>query len=150
MIKVVYGDLIKMAKEGKFTCIVHGCNCQKIMGAGIALQIKHEFPEACGADLKTITGDMDKLGTVSYYHYLDKNLTVVNAYTQYDPGPFASLDHVKNCLVEIKERFGNTKMKFGLPLIGCGIGGLNWEHVQPIISEVLKDEDVTVVKYRKE
>ena len=48
--KKVYGDLIEMAEHGDFDVIVHGCNCFCTMGAGIALQIKHHFPEAYYAD----------------------------------------------------------------------------------------------------
>jgi O-acetyl-ADP-ribose deacetylase (regulator of RNase III) len=51
--KVVTGDLLKLALEGHFDVIVHGCNCQCAMGAGIALSIKNQFPEAYEADLRT-------------------------------------------------------------------------------------------------
>jgi len=40
MIRYVDGDLVQMAKEGKFDVIAHGCNCFCAMGAGIAPQIK--------------------------------------------------------------------------------------------------------------
>jgi O-acetyl-ADP-ribose deacetylase (regulator of RNase III) len=35
MINISYidGDLIKLAKEGKFDVIAHGCNCHSTMGA---------------------------------------------------------------------------------------------------------------------
>ena len=32
----VEGNLIDLALEGRFDLIAHGCNCHKIMGAGIA------------------------------------------------------------------------------------------------------------------
>jgi O-acetyl-ADP-ribose deacetylase (regulator of RNase III) len=43
--KTVKGDLLALAKEGKFDIIVQGCNCHNVMGAGLAKQIKEEFPE---------------------------------------------------------------------------------------------------------
>lgn len=52
MMKTVHGNLIKMALEGKFDVIIHGCNCFNTFGAGIALQIKRIFPDAYEADLK--------------------------------------------------------------------------------------------------
>ena len=39
MINYVDGDLIKLAKQGRFDVIVHGCNCFCQMGAGIAPQM---------------------------------------------------------------------------------------------------------------
>lgn len=82
----VKGDLIKLALNGDFDVIVHGCNCFCAMGKGIALTIKKVFPEAFQADLKTIKGDKQKLG-----HYssaiVQRNghqITIINAYTQYN------------------------------------------------------------------
>jgi len=43
--KIVEGDLIKMALGGEFDLIVHGCNCFCTMGAGIAKTIREYFPE---------------------------------------------------------------------------------------------------------
>ena len=59
---VVTGDLLRLALDGRFDVIVHGCNCQCAMGKGIALSIKQQFPEAYDADLHTQKGDRAKLG----------------------------------------------------------------------------------------
>jgi O-acetyl-ADP-ribose deacetylase (regulator of RNase III) len=42
--KTIQGDLIRLAREGGFDLIVHGCNCFGTMGAGIAKGIKAAFP----------------------------------------------------------------------------------------------------------
>ncbi len=60
---VVHGDLIKLALTGEFDVIIHGCNCQCEMGAGIAKAIKSTFPEAYQADLETEEGSRDKFRT---------------------------------------------------------------------------------------
>ena len=44
--QVVKGDLIKLALQKEFDVIIHGCNCQCAMGAGIAKAIKDTFTEA--------------------------------------------------------------------------------------------------------
>ena len=62
--KIIKGDLLKLALEGKFDVITHGCNCFNTMGAGIARQIAIEFPEAAIADNYTKRGDKSKLGTI--------------------------------------------------------------------------------------
>lgn len=60
MLKIMHGDLIKLALTGDFDVIVHGCNCFNTMGAGIAKTIKQTFPEAYQADLKTEKGSKQK------------------------------------------------------------------------------------------
>ena len=53
VMKEVTGDLVKLAKNGEFDVIVHGCNCECIMGGGIAKQIRQAFPTAYDADRGT-------------------------------------------------------------------------------------------------
>ncbi len=87
--KEIEGDLIQLAKEGKFDIIAHGCNCFCTMGSGIAKQIKEHFPEAYEQDCKTIAGDIDKLGDYSaawVYNDLKKVFGILNCYTQYEYG----------------------------------------------------------------
>ena len=88
VMKKVKGDLIKLALKGDFDVIVHGCNCFCAMGKGIALTIKKVFPEAYQADLKSTKGDKEKLGKYSSAT-VQRNghqITVINAYTQYNYG----------------------------------------------------------------
>ena len=63
--KTIKGDLIKLALDGRFDVIIHGCNCYCTMGAGIAKAIKNIFPEAYDADCKTEKGSKPKLGSYS-------------------------------------------------------------------------------------
>lgn len=81
MMKVVIGDLLKLAEEGNFDIIVHGCNCFTTMGGGIAKQIKTAYPGAYAVDAETINGDSKKLGT--YTKFDTGKFIIINAYTQY-------------------------------------------------------------------
>jgi O-acetyl-ADP-ribose deacetylase (regulator of RNase III) len=122
--KTVKGNLLALAKEGQFDIIVQGCNCQNVMGAGIAKQIKEQFPDAWLADQQTLKGDKNKLG-----HYtigMGGRLVIINAYTQYDTASRAGEDmfDYRAChevLLKISERFG--KWRIGLPMIGMGLAG---------------------------
>ena len=61
----VDGDLIKLAKEGMFDVIAHGCNCHSTMGAGIAPQMAKAF----GCDrfgMELYGSDVNKLGNIDY------------------------------------------------------------------------------------
>ena len=148
--KVIKGDLLKLADEGKFDVIIHGCNCFCAMGAGIALQIRNKYPEAYRADKQTEQGDINKLGSYSSYTY-PNGLTVVNAYTQYMPGyndlrqNYRAIDDVmKQIVVDFEGK------KIGLPLIGAGLAGGDWNIIRDIIKNNLKDKvDYTIVEYSR-
>jgi O-acetyl-ADP-ribose deacetylase (regulator of RNase III) len=147
--KKTEGNLIEKALNNEFDLIIHGCNCHCNMGGGIAKQIREIFPEAYDADLKTIEGDPFKLGTYSYaYRNEPYPLIIVNAYTQFHPGPDASYEAIEKAFVAIKKGFGNVPHKIGIPQIGCGIGGLEWDQVEKIIDKIFDTEDVTVVIYK--
>jgi O-acetyl-ADP-ribose deacetylase (regulator of RNase III) len=86
----ITGDLIQLAKDGRFDIIVHGCNCFCTMNKGIAKQIAANFHLAKITDQRTLPGDRTKLGTIvpnransNAWNRLS-DLWVVNAYTQYD------------------------------------------------------------------
>jgi O-acetyl-ADP-ribose deacetylase (regulator of RNase III) len=144
--KEIKGNLVEMSDE--FDVIGHGCNCLCTMGAGIAKVIKEKFPESYEVDLKTERGERGKLGTVSY----TKNTSpiIVNCYTQYAYGKGrmnCDYEALRSCMKEIKRLFHGKKI--GLPMIGCGLAGGEWEIVKPIISEELSGEDVTIVIFEK-
>ena len=42
-VKTTDGDLLKLAKNGEFDVIIHGCNCFTAMFSGIAGQIRKEY-----------------------------------------------------------------------------------------------------------
>jgi len=151
MINTIYGDLIEKAKNGEFDVIIHGCNCFCTMGGGIAKTIKNEFIEAFNADRKTIKGSKDKLGTCSFANIERNgfNFIVVNAYTQfnYGYGKMADYDAIEQCMKWIKDSFKGKR--FGLPLIGAGLAGGDWNKILQIINDVLGDEDITIIKYKR-
>lgn len=166
MTKIIEGNLITLAQQGKFDIIVHGCNCFATMGAGIAVAIKKAFPEAYKADIKHYPAKRTKsrLGTISGGEVLlpesGKILFVINAYTQYTPGPDFRLYALKDCLWELKELISELqhqagygmagkKIQVGFPKIGAGIGGGDWNQIKPLIESELSDVcDLTFVYFK--
>ncbi|MGI9533702.1 MAG: phosphatase [Thermodesulfobacteriota bacterium] len=148
--KIIEGDLIKLALDGEFDVIVHGCNCFCSMGAGIAKKIKDLFPEAYDADLQTEKGSRDKLGSISYTNVQrGKNeFTIVNGYTQFSAGGSGVLvDYVAllSVMKGIKSNFSGRRI--GYPMIGAGLAKGDWSIISEIIDEQLQDENHTLVKY---
>lgn len=143
---VVFGNLISLAKQGVFDVIVHGCNCHHTMGAGIALQIKKEFPQAYRADLRTALSDPAKLGTYSCAQ--DGPLTIVNAYTQFDFGtdkPNVDYDAIAKVFAQIAVDFSGRKI--GYPRIGAGRAGGDWSRISAIIDKALEGQDHCLVEF---
>lgn len=172
--KEVEGDLIKLAKEGNFDVIAHGVNCFCNMGAGIAPQMAKAFRcDRFPLEAPEYRGDHTKLGLIDFEErmtpwekplvanasptytekYLGsyKRLTVVNAYTQYGygrnhkHGSAQPLDYeaLESCFIKINSIFAGQKV--GLPQIGCGLAGGDWNVVKEMIQTLLVDCDVTVV-----
>lgn len=144
------GDLIALAKAGEFDVIVHGCNCQCAMDAGIAKQIKAEFPAAYAADCAT-PQSAEKLGQISTAQ-IDCNghaLTVVNAYTQahwHGSGVLADYDAIRLAMRRIKTQFSGRRIAY--PKIGAGLARGDWARIARIIDEELAGETHTLVLYQ--
>ena len=149
--KIIQGDLIKLALEGQFDVIVHGCNCFHTMGAGIAYGIHRAFPMAAVADMGTAYGEVCKLGTCSEAICAipgKKHVIVVNAYTQFKYGGLTvDVDYgaVRRCMAWIQRAHHGEHI--GLPKIGAGLAGGDWPTIAAIIEEELEGEDVTLVEY---
>lgn len=148
------GDLIALAKEGQFDVIAHGCNCFCTMKRGIAPQMAEAFGcDKFPMENLATSGDINKLGQIDCMsRYLSlvpqKLLTIVNCYTQYHWGtetkPF---DYIAFTLCMRKMNRLFKQQSIGLPQIGAGLAGGNWNLISPIIEAELSDCKVTVVVY---
>lgn len=150
----VDGDLISLALNGEFDVIAHGCNCFCRMKRGIAPLMATTF--GCDKfikESKSFEGDINKLGQIDYILYNiapNRNMHVVNAYTQYlfdINSPQLDYEALTLCLRKINLLFKGDSI--GLPRIGAGLAGGDWERIKTIIQQELKDCDVTVVIYNK-
>lgn len=150
----IEGDLVKLAKKGMFDVIGHGCNCFATMQAGIAKPIGLTFPEAKTADKNYKASAEKRLGNFTVGHSERYDVVVANFYTQFYPGPDLKIDAMRNSFAGFSKAIKETldekeweNLKIGLPLIGCGIAGGDWEEVSEIIKEEFKDFDITIVKF---
>lgn len=151
--KTITGNLIDLTLAGEFDVIVHQCNLYHTFGSGIAKEIRLRIPQAYEADCKTSKGDISKMGTYSLCivpNNIGGDFVVVNAYAQsaygYDGRQYTDYEALRKIFKRIKQDF--TKLKIGYPLIGCGLGGGNWDTVSKIINEELVDEDHTLVLFK--
>jgi O-acetyl-ADP-ribose deacetylase (regulator of RNase III) len=165
----IEGDLIKLAQRGKFDVIAHGCNCFCQMGAGIAPQMAKAFMcndaskyHGESTSFPDLRGDMAKLGTIESYAWFvfdeegnRRRLDVVNAYTQYKygrnhkDGDLNPVDYaaIEMCMKKMNYRFKGKHI--GLPKIGAGLAGGDWDRIKKIIQTELKDMQVSVIIYKQ-
>lgn len=146
----IKGDLIKMTKQGYFDLMGHGCNCFSTMGAGIALQVAIQLPIAYESDKLDKRIPIERLGDFSLgtFSILDgREISVLNLYSQYTPGRALDYEALTLCLRKVNIMFSGQSI--GLPLIGCGIAGGDWDKVKEIIKRELSNLDVTIVHYHK-
>lgn len=165
--KTVTGDLIKLAEQGYFDYIVHGCNCFCVMGGGIAAQLSIKYPQVLQADHCTKAGDSTKLGFWTEAVVRDDlhSFTVINAYTQYRPstgsdvfeydkfGEFLSRFSTyigQEYRFRLEEDSNHVKISIGFPMIGAGLAGGDWSRILAMIedfAETTIGADVTIVKF---
>jgi O-acetyl-ADP-ribose deacetylase (regulator of RNase III) len=151
----ISGDLIALAKKGKFDFIGHGCNCFAAMGAGIAKSVAIHFPEmkAVDKEYSRYMETWEKLSNFSQCKLKGIPTVGVNFYSQYHPGPDFSKEAFILSMRKFaiwKEELSSDKLwSIGLPLIGCGIAGGDWEEVKKIIKTELSEFDVTIVHFKE-
>jgi O-acetyl-ADP-ribose deacetylase (regulator of RNase III) len=166
------GDLIKLALALEFNVIAHGCNCRSTMGAGIAVAMAKTF--ACDKFEMELDGPtIQKLGNIDYKTFVigrngaiwtieDENsnsrnepeLIVVNAYTQnfygrnHLDGNKSPIDYeaLTLCMRKMNKIFPGKHI--GLPKIGAGLAGGDWERIKNIIKTELSDCHITIVNYK--
>ncbi|TFG99053.1 hypothetical protein E4H12_04125 [Candidatus Thorarchaeota archaeon] len=125
--------------------VAHGCNCQGVMGAGVALAIRNKWPKAYDAYAhlcKTYENTSDMLG-VAHFVTVEKDrhgaaVIVANLFTQLNFGSdgkaYANLDAITSTLDEVVRLAMKAELPVYLPRIGCGLGGLDWgTQVGPIV-----------------
>ncbi len=135
--KSIKGNLIALAKDKQFNVILHGCNCFNTWGAGIALEMKKNFPRAYRADMLTLKGDKNKLGTYTSAYIEQYELSVINCYTQYKYGRGVQADYKAMEEVFKKVSLAYPDSVIGFPKIGAGLAGGDWNVISKILEETL-------------
>lgn len=124
--------------------IGHGCNTVGVMGAGVAAIVARKFRDTYtthrnNCNRKLYSGG-EVLVTKEFRPESDGPFYVFNMMTQVNPGSDASLELVQKAAeiaVDRAEALGIFRI--AIPQIGCGIGGLKWEDVEPILKKTERD-----------
>lgn len=155
-LQTIEGDLLDFPNGIK--AIAHSCNCQNIMGGGIALQIRERYPEAYAADTKMHEAGEVSLGDFSFTRIKKSpHNFIYNLYTQFNIGrKTRQVDYeafhraITNLHMEIvRERAAcavlseDTEMPVGFPYkMSCSLAGGNWDIIYAMLNDVFGDSSV--------
>lgn len=146
MIKFLQGDLLQSNAEA----LVNTVNTVGVMGKGIALQFKNQYPknykiykEACKkGELKVGEVLVVKDGDILCEKY------IVNFPTKSHWRSSSKLSYIREGLAALKESIREYNIKsVAIPPLGCGNGGLDWNIVKPMIIDALGEVDIDIFVY---
>lgn len=127
--------------------IVHGCNAQGVMGSGVAKAIKDKWPEAYYLYRSAHEKGLLRLGEVISV-VISPKLTVHNAITQIGYG--TDRRHVNYAAIATAFLTIRSHVKpgetVGIPMIGAGLGGGDWNIIKAIIEDAMGE--IPVILYR--
>lgn len=152
---VVKGDALDLFfKSTTDSALLHGANCQQVMGAGIANQIRLQLSPLFFRDQYDARTPSQRFGSYSAVVLAaDKKngLKVgVNLYTQYLTGANFDITAFRNSLKSFVFSIPEDKragMTLYMPKIGCGIGGGDWDAVRKVAKAELREFNVVVVEF---
>ncbi len=147
MITEVRGDLLKAEVDA----LVNTVNMMGVMGKGLALQFKKAYPEMYDEYVWSLENGYLKMGRVTYWIECSDKLPnyILNFPTKIhwrDPSQLSYIEAGLDYLVDLIPDLGIKSI--AIPPLGCGLGGLNWKDVEPLIREKLGElEDVDIRLY---
>jgi len=161
--KVIKGDLLKEFETGTVDAILHVCNCQRVMGAGIAFQIKNRYPQAYQAymdhpiELDLMGHSYLELGTISYTSSLYKGggyIFNLHAQNLYGSGSrFLNYEALYVTLEKVRDVLQKDGFKgvIGVPkYMGAFRAGGDWRIVEKMLECVFEDfSDIVIVDFNK-
>ena len=138
MIKIIKGNIL----EQKTEAIVNTVNCVGVMGRGIALSFREAYPEnyreykkACDKG-EVVPGRM-------FVHLAGDMFSkkyIINFPTKRHWKGKSRIEDIRSGLVDLVSVIKELHIKsVTIPPLGCGLGGLDWKVVRPIIESSVKE-----------
>ncbi len=147
MITLTQGNLLKSDTEA----IVNTVNCVGIMGRGIALQFKKAFPENFKAYATACKVNQVQLGQMFVYdlNRLYNPRFIINFPTKRHWQNKSQIADIQTGLIDLLSVVQQQQIRsIAIPPLGCGLGGLNWDDVKPLIIQAFQSvPDVKILLF---
>ena len=147
MIKLAHGDLLQSGAEA----IINTVNCVGVMGKGIALQFKQEFPGNYEAYRRACDAGEVRLGEMFVFDTgsMINPRWIINFPTKGHWKAKSRIEDIGSGLKDLRRVIETLGVRsIAVPPLGCGNGGLDWAEVEPMIRTALGDlDDVEVMLF---
>ena len=133
--------------DGAHTVLVNPVNCLGVMGKGLALQFKNLSINNYRAYLKACASKDLRIGKCFVYEELP-GCFVVNFPTKFSWRNPSKLEYISQGLDDLREFLeAKPKASVGIPALGCGLGGLDWSEVKPLMTDKLASLECSIRIY---
>jgi O-acetyl-ADP-ribose deacetylase (regulator of RNase III) len=137
MIKLMTGDLLQSTCEA----FVNPVNCVGVMGRGLALQFKGAFPKMFLAYQREAKAGRIKPGFMHIHE--EEGISpryIFNFPTKRHWRDPSKLDDIIDGLCDLERQVKRLGVaRIAIPPLGCGLGGLDWQVVRPLIFDAFAD-----------
>ena len=138
MIELKRGDILKQDAEA----LVNTVNCVGVMGRGVALQFKQAYPE----NYKLYREASDhgqvqpgRMFVVDLNRMLNPRI-IINFPTKRHWKGSSRLEDIQAGLKDLVKVLRDRKVRsVAIPPLGCGLGGLDWNVVRPLIEKAVSE-----------
>ena len=133
MIAYMKGNILKSTAK----CLVNPVNCEGVMGKGLALQIKQNYPHTFESYKKACNEGKLSIGRV--HTFFEEGKYIISIPTKVRWREPSRLEYVEIGLKEMMEIIKILPIyTVALPALGCGNGGLDWDDVKPLMGKTLE------------
>lgn len=143
MIYIIKDDLL----ESKAHALVNPVNTVGVMGKGLALEFKKQYPKNYSWYKELCDDKSIFVGKV--YGFYENNKLIINFPTKEHWKNPSKLEWIEKGLLDLKDFILKCNVKsIAIPALGCGNGGLDWNEILPRITDTFKDlEEVLIFVY---
>lgn len=143
MITFKQGDLFKSEMQ----TLVNATNTQGIMGGGIALAFARRFP-AMYEDYRLACDEGEHTVLKPHLFYYAKSHWILNLATKDIIANDSKIENIAAGLGWLYRTYKSAGItSLAVPALGCGLGGLEWTQVKPLMSAILGLLDIPVEIY---
>jgi O-acetyl-ADP-ribose deacetylase (regulator of RNase III) len=129
--------------------LVNAVNTVGVMGKGLALQFKQAFPDNFRAYAAACKQGQVVIGRMHVTQRDASPRFIINFPTKQHWRSPSKIDYIRDGLVDLVAQIHTLGIQsIAVPPLGCGLGGLAWDQVKPLIHAALGDlADVRVILF---
>lgn len=140
MIRYTTGNLL----QANVQALVNTVNTQGLMGKGIALQFKKQFTDNFNEYAEACKQNNVKIGKVFITEVPQALHTkvqyIINFPTKDSWRAKSRVEYIQTGLRDLTEQITRLNIRsIALPPLGCGLGGLQWSQIKPLIENAFQD-----------